>query len=208
MIAELKITFPNREDNLLSIIKTSYQNNNLTLATIINNTIYKNRVTYHNCFDHGFQATDATLLFQIIGSELLVHIEIPTTNNLFVSLCTKVNTYFKNIISTLKNYGISIDKIDQEVLISSEDSYIFIGKIPNRNKEFLKRLENDKLRIIIIPSVLLILNLSAKYIKLIDNIQSTIISFFSAIVGLVFWYVLDYMMLTNDKNFKYEPINE
>lgn len=208
MIAELKLTFQNRPDNLLQIVQTAFQNQNVTLQTIINNTIYQNRPLYHNCFVHGFQATDATLLFQIIGNDLLIHIEIPPTNNLFVSLRAKVNAYYRNLIGQLKNNNISVDKIEQEAMILSEDSYILIGKIPNKNKEFMKQLNKDKFRILIVPSVLLLLNILAKYLKLIDKIETAVAGLISVLLGLIIWYGLDYFMLTSDNSFKFEPINE
>ena len=208
MITELKLTFQNRPNNLLQIVQTTFQNHNVALQTIINNTIYHNRPLYHNCFVHGFQATDATLLFQIIGNDLLIHIEIPPTNNLFVSLRAKVNAYYRNLIGQLKNNNISIDKIEQEVMIMSEDSYILIGKIPNKNKEFVKQLDKDKFRIIIVPTVLLLLNIGAKYLKLIDKIETAIAGLLSVFLGLIIWYGLDYFMLSKDTSFKFEPINE
>ena len=208
MIAELKLTFQNRPNNLLQIVQATFQNHNVALQTIINNTIYHNRPLYHNCFVHGFQATDATLLFQIIGKDLLIHIEIPTTNNLYVSLRAKVNAYYRNLIGQLKNNNISIDKIEQEVMIMSEDSYILIGKIPNKNKEFVKQLDKDKFRIIIVPTVLLLLNIGAKYLKLIDKIETAVAGLLSVFLGLIIWYGLDYFMLSKDTSFKFEPINE
>jgi hypothetical protein len=208
MIAELKITFQNRPDNLLQIVQTTFHNHNVTLQTIINNTIYHNSPLYHNCFVHGFQATDATLLFQVIGNDLLIHIEIPPTNNLFVSLRAKVNAYYRNLIGQLKNYNISIDKIEQEVMIMSEDSYIFVGKIPNKNKDFAKQLYKDKFRIIIVPTVLLLLNIFAKYLQLIDKIETAVAGFISVFIGLIIWYGLDYFLISKDDYFKFEPINE
>lgn len=208
MIAELKLTFQNRPDNLLQIIQQGYQNQNLTLTAIINNTIYQNNPIYHNCFVHGFQATDAILLFQIIGNDLLIHIEIPPTNNLFVSLRAKVSEYYRNIIGILRNNNVSIDNINQEVMITSENSYILVGKINDRKKEFKKRLNKDKYKLFIAPTILLLLTLIAKYFKFIDKIETVIVGFVSVVIGLLVWYILDYYMIDIDDNFRFEPINE
>lgn len=208
MIAELTLTFKKQPANLLQIIQTAFLNRNLLLQQIIDNTIYQHRALYHDCFVHGFQATDATLLFQIIGSDLVVHIEIPPTNNLFVSLRAKVNSYYQNLYQLLTNNGVSSEDITQQVMISAEDSYILVGKLPNRKKDFLKQIDKDKYRIIIVPTVLLMLSIVAKYLKLIEKIETAIVAFVSAIVGIIIWYLIEYFRLTDDKSFKFEPINE
>lgn len=208
MTAELKLTFNNTPQNLLNIIQVLFPTNNVPLINIINNTAYKNRPILHNCFVHGFQAVDSTLLFQITGHELVIQIELPPTNNLFVALKTKVNSYNQILINYFKNNNIDTSKINQEVIISTEDSYILVGKIPNRNKEFSKELENNKLRLLIIPITILLLNIGAKKLGWISNIESIVSSSISTLIAIIIWYIVEYLTFSNDdKTFKFQPIN-
>ncbi|MDY0987068.1 hypothetical protein SOM12_06550 [Flavobacterium sp. CFBP9031] len=120
---------------------------------------------------------------------------------------TKVNSYHKILINYFENNNIDTSKINQEVIISSEDSYILVGKIPNRNKEFSKELENNKLRLLIIPITILLLNIGAKKLGWISNIESIVSSSISTLFAIIIWYIVEYLTFTNEKTFKFQPIN-
>jgi len=207
MTAELKLTFKNTPANLLQIVQNIFPANNVALVTVINNSVYRNRPNYHSSFVHGHQAVDATLLFQITGHELMIQIELPPTNNLYVSLKSKVTSYHNMIMNYLENQKIETDNINQEVIISSENSYILVGKIPNRNKEFSKELDNNKLRIIIIPVTILLLNVGAKKLGWVNNIETIVASSISTLIAIIIWYVVEFLTFTSEKTFKFEPIN-
>ncbi|WP_320492821.1 hypothetical protein [Flavobacterium sp. CFBP9031] len=138
---------------------------------------------------------------------MVIQIELPPTNNLYVALKTKVNSYHKILINYFENNNIDTSKINQEVIISSEDSYILVGKIPNRNKEFSKELENNKLRLLIIPITILLLNIGAKKLGWISNIESIVSSSISTLFAIIIWYIVEYLTFTNEKTFKFQPIN-
>ncbi|MEO4005013.1 hypothetical protein [Flavobacterium sp. CAU 1735] len=152
MIAELKLTFNIVPHNLLHSLQGLFPLNGSSLIEVISNTIYAPKPNLHSSFSHGFQAADSTLLFQITGHELMIHVELPPSNNLYLSLKRKVNSYHDILITFFKNNGVNIDSIEQEVMISSEDSYILIGKIPNRNTEFKNELDNNKFELFLFRS--------------------------------------------------------
>lgn len=206
MIAELKLTFEIIPQNLLNSIQGLFPLNGTSMAQVIANTIYSPKPNLHNSFLHGFQAADSTLLFQITGHELMIHIELPPSNNLYLSLKRKVNSYHDILITFFKNNGVDINTIKQEVMISSEDSYILIGKIPNRNVEFRKELDNNKLRIIFIPIGLLLVNLIGKKLGWISNIETVVVSSCSLVVALIIWYITEYLTFKNDNQFKFVPL--
>jgi hypothetical protein len=211
MIAELKITFERLPDALLQIIQHSFPINNAAgLPAIINKSIFKNK-NYDHCFVHGFEVPDATLLFLIVGNDLSVHVEIPFRNNQFVSHKTKVNSYSQNLMNALKNRKIEMKKIRKEVIISTEDSYILVGKIPNKNKEFLRTLTKDMYRLIILPIVVSLLTwlaFSFHWIDKIDKIVPTFVSGISAFVSIILWYLFSDFAVAKEKTFKFELINE
>lgn len=208
MIAELKLTFENPPDNLLLMIQTIFPLNNVSLQNIINNTIYQNSTIVHSSFVHGYQAADSALLFQITGHELVIHIEMNPTNNLYISLKKKVNSYNSIMINYFKNNNIDTKKINKEVIISSEDSYILVGKIPDRNKEFRKELDNNKLRLIIIPVIVIFMNIAAKALGFVDKIESVVCGSVSMLLAILIWYLVEYVTFEGDDNeFKFKPIN-
>ena len=208
MHAEITLTFKEQQSNLLLLLQTIFPLNQNTLANIIGLTIYQNRQTFHNCFVHGFHATDATLLFQIIGNEMKIHLEVPQQSNLFTSLQAKVNSYFDNIMTNLKSHKIETDKIEAEVIILSEDSYLITGKRQSRWQHFVEELDKDKLRLIIIPTVLLLMNIGAKKFGFVNNIESSVVGICSMALALILWYVIDFFSFTKNKVFKYQPIND
>jgi hypothetical protein len=204
MTAELRIIFKNSSNNLLKILQKNFKSNH-TLSEIIQNTVYGSKSNfYQSYFVHGFSTIDVILLFTITGNELIVHVEVPNSNNLFNSLKTKIDTYYNNIVSNLTMDVNSFEIEKSEVIISSENSYIIIGKIPNPKKEFFKSLERDKVRLIITPLITLCLTFILKSFNLIQNIESIILGTISAFLGLFIWYLVDYWKMSKENGFKYE----
>lgn len=207
MHAEITLSFKQRQDNLRQILQTTFPLNQNTVTDIIGLTIYQKREIFHNCFDHGFHATDATLLFQIIGNDMKIHLEVPQQNNLFTSLQAKVNSYFDNLITNLKSNNVDTDTIEAEVIILSEDSYLLTGKRVSKKQHFIEELNKNKLRLIIIPTVLLLMNIGAKKFGLVEKIESAVMGVSSMAFALIFWYIIDFFSFSKNKTFKYQPIN-
>lgn len=207
MNAELTIKFKNIPENLLQIIKQSFSST-ISLENVIANSIYSNRTIYHDCFLHGFQTTEIIILFQIIGNDLIVHVETPNTNNVFITLKNKINSYYKNIIQKLKNNNIETKELKPEVIIIVEGTYLFTGLIPNKGKEFLKQLDKDKFRLIILPIVLVLMNFFAYKIKIMEDFNNAMISFISQIIAIILWYLFEHISFIKNQEFKFQNINE
>ena len=207
MNAELTIKFKNIPENLLQIIQQSFSSK-ISLENVIANSIYSDRIIYHDCFLHGFQTTEIIILFQIIGNDLIVHLETPNTNNVFITLKNKINSYYKNIIQKLKNNKIEIKELKPEVIIIAEGTYLFTGSIPSKGKEFLKQLDRDKFRLIILPFVLVVMNFTAYKFKIMENFNNAMISFISQIIAVTLWYLFEHFSLIKSQEFKFQNINE
>lgn len=207
MIAELTIKFDSIPIDIRDTIRNSFTTT-ISLQNVISNSIYSQNPIYHECFFHGFQTTEIVILFQISANDLIVHLETPNVNNVYITLRNKINSYYKKIIQTLVNQSIEIKKLKQEVIILSEGASLFTGTIPDKKDEFLKQLDKDKFRLIIFPFVLLVINFIAYKLEFVDNINSSFISAISQTLAIFVWYVFDhYSFKTNDK-FNFQNINE
>lgn len=207
MNAEIKITFTTIPNNLQDILIEAFPSN-IPLANIISNSIYQNQHIYHNCFVHGIQSTDAVLLFQIVGTELIVHIEIRFSDNIFVTLKQKINSYHTNILNCLKNKNIEIKNLKSEAIIISEDSYLFTGQITSKNQEFIKQLDKDKFRLLILPTTLIIITYLAYKLGAIRSYETAMVSVISQFTAILLWYLIDYFFLKSKSEFKFQNINE
>jgi hypothetical protein len=136
-----------------------------------------------------------------------IHLEVPQQNNLFTSLQAKVNSYFDNLITNLKSNNVDTDTIEAEVIILSEDSYLLTGKRVSKKQHFIEELNKNKLRLIIIPTVLLLMNIGAKKFGLVEKIESAVMGVSSMAFALIFWYIIDFFSFSKNKTFKYQPIN-
>ncbi|WP_369013475.1 hypothetical protein [Flavobacterium anhuiense] len=207
MNAEIKINFKTIPNDLQNILISAFPSN-ITLTNIISNSIYQNHPIYHDCFIHGVQSTDAILLFQIVGTELIIHIEIRFSDNVFVTLKQKINSYHRNILNCLKNNDIEVKNLKSEAIIIAEGSYLFTGHITSKNQEFLKQLDKDKFRLLILPVTLFLMTILAYKLGWINRLENIIISLISQFTAILLWYLIDYFFIKNKSEFKFQNINE
>lgn len=209
MYAEITLKFSSMPDNLDTNLKVKFPLNGKPLNGIIGNTIFKPHTDFHDCFCHGIHAADATLLFQITGNDLKIHIEVPVQSDQHISLLTKIESYYGNIVNRISEHVAAISEAKASVIVmTSNGSYLMIGNRKTRWQKFCDELANQKLRLIIIPIAILIVNSGAKYLEWVKSISGSVLGVISSFLAIIIWYVFDYFSLPKKAEFEYELINK